>query len=74
MSSLFTAFALSKYTVTKPDLAPRISGKSEELTMVPSTGNNVHTSSLVPCGLEVVDGDYATHWVHPVMLAVCIKP
>jgi hypothetical protein len=41
--------------------------------MVPSTGNNVHTSSLVPCGLEVVDRNYAAHWVHPVMFAVCTK-
>jgi hypothetical protein len=74
ISSLFTAFALSKYTVTMTKLAPRVSGKVKELTMMPSTGNNVHTSSLVPCGLEVIYRGHATHWVHPVMLAVCIKP
>jgi hypothetical protein len=54
-------------------LAPRVCGKVKELTMVPSAGYNVHTSFLVPSSLEVVYGGHATHWVHPVMLAVCIK-
>jgi hypothetical protein len=74
ISNLFTAFALSKYTVTMTKLAPIVSGIVKELTMMPSTGNNVHTSSLVTSSLEVVYRGHATHWVHPVMLAVYIKP
>jgi hypothetical protein len=40
--------------------------------MMASTRHDVHPSVLVPRGFEVVYGGYATHWVHPVILAVYV--
>jgi hypothetical protein len=42
--------------------------------MVPRAWYNVHTSAIVPGGLEVVDRSHSTHWIHPVMLAVYEEP
>jgi hypothetical protein len=41
--------------------------------MVAGTGDDVHPSALVPRGFEVVYGGDATHWIHPVMLSICVK-